>query len=382
MRYVLRLNVLVLLLFLSATPAFAEESLTLSPIPPPLRSDLPDSDVEQALIGEADPEAGLDADIRSELGDYSADAPAQFGSTLGRLLQKALKDWNLLGLRDCLHTMGIVLAAAVFCTLMPEREGASRFVSGAACVAVTAACIGDLRSMIGLGTQTVDQIHRYVRLLLPGMTALMVASGSAAEAGALCGGASVFFDILIAAMSGLFVPLIHLHAALCAGDALMEKSGLGKVREFLKWLITAGMRWMFIGFSAFLTLTGLFSNAVDAQKLKATRAAISGMVPVVGGLVSDASQSLLAAAGMIKNAVGVYGLLAVLAICLGPFFRLWLQYLCMKLTAALCGLFGSDRVGSLMEKLSESMGMVVGVTGAACVMTVLILALCIRAVSP
>ena len=53
----------------------------------------------------------------------------------------------------------------------------------------------------------------------------------------------------------------------------------------------------------------------------------------------------------------------------------------MKLTAALCGLFGSDRVGALTEKLSESMGMVVGVTGACCLMTLLILALCVRTVS-
>lgn len=380
MRFTLRVILVISILILLPAPVFASQR-TFSPTKQSAHVCSPsESEAEQAIYGSTDPEAGLDDEVRSEIGPFSKDVSSEFSDRLRALLKKALKDWNLLGLRECLHTMGIVLAAAMFCRLTSDLEGAGKFVSAAACMAVTAACVGDLRSMIGLGTQTVSQIHRYVRLLLPGMTALMVTSGSVSGAGTLYAGATVFFDVLIALMSGLLIPMIKLHAVLCAGEALLDQGNLEKLRGFLKWLITVCLRWIFFGFSAFLTLTGLFSEAVDAQKLKAARAAISGLVPVVGGLVSDASQSLLSAAGMMKTAVGVYGMLAVFAICLAPFFRLWLQYLCMKLTAALCGLFGSDRVGSLTEKLSESMGMVVGVTGACCLMTLLILALCVRTV--
>lgn len=382
MRFTLRAVLVFSVLLLLPAPVYASQGAYAPAKESTYAFSPQESEAERALAGTADPEAGLDEEARSAVGPFSTEISSEFSVRLQTLLKKTLKDWNLLGLRECLHTMGIVLAAAVFCRLTSDREGAGKFVSAAACVAVTAACVGDLRSMIGLGTQTVDQIHRYVRLLLPGMTALMVTSGCVSGAGALYAGATLFFDVLIGLMSGLLIPMIRLHAALCAGEALLDRGNLEKLRAFLKWLITVCLRWIFFGFSAFLTLTGLFSEAVDAQKLKAARAAISGFVPVVGSLVSDASQSLLSAAGMMKTAVSVYGMLAVFAICLAPFFRLWLQYLCLKLTAALCGLFGSDRVGSLTEKLSESMGMVVGVTGACCLMTLLILALFIRTVGP
>ena len=40
---------------------------------------------------------------------------------------------------------------------------------------------------------------------------------------------------------------------------------------------------------------------------------------VVGGMVSDASAAVLAAANLIRNCAGVFGLVAVCAICAGPF---------------------------------------------------------------
>ena len=328
------------------------------------------------LIGSTDPEAGLSEAERDLIGAFDPNAAPDVKGILRGLLENL----DVLDLDGCLHLLSLCLAAAILCQVLGQEGESGQLAATAACICVSAACIGGLRSMLADGIETVTRTHEYVRLLLPGMTALLTASGNVSGAGALYSAAAVFFDVLLALLSGVLAPLLPVHAALCVADAILPEHRLGKLRDFLKWLLVTLLKWVLYGFSAFLTATGIFAGAVDAQKLRAARTVISGMSPVVGGLVSEASQSILTAAGTLKNAVGLYGMLAVLAICLGPFLKLWLHYLTLKLAAALCGTVGAGRVSGLLEKLSETMGVLVSMTGVSCVLALLVLVLCVRMV--
>lgn len=360
MKLMTRLLLLCLALFLVVTPAFAEEA-------------------SESLIAGIDPESGLDEEVRDGIGSFDPNAPLRFDQRLLELLGHWLIRSDLLGLRDALRTMGLILCAVMLSSLLDPDTPFGKYASAAACVAITAAIAGDLRSMIGLGTQTVSKLHTYLRLLLPGMVTLMAASGSFTGAGAVSGAATIFFDVLIALMERLLIPLIYVYTALTLADTLLDTGALEKLRELVKWFCMKLIRWTFWGFTVFLSATGLFSGTVDAQKLRSLRSAIAGMIPVVGGLVSGASESVLNAAGMLKSSVGVYGMLAVIGISLGPFLRLWLQYLLLKLTAAICGVFGRSRPANLTDRLSEGFGMLLGITGVCCLLTLLILTLCVRA---
>ncbi len=61
-------------------------------------------------------------------------------------------------------------------------------------------------------------------------------------------------------------------------------------------------------FTGYLTLSGAVSTSADALTVQATRSAV-GAMPVVGRILSDAAGSVLAGAGVVKNAIGVFGLL-------------------------------------------------------------------------
>ncbi|MBQ1734603.1 MAG: stage III sporulation protein AE [Lachnospiraceae bacterium] len=339
-------------------------------------------EITDSMIENVNPEEGLQEDVLDQIGTFSVNHSNSLGKMLSRLLEHAWKDWNLLGLRDCLRSVGIILASAVFCMMLSQDDGGGKILGSAACLAVVGCCITNLHSMIGLGIDTVNKIHAYVKPLLPGLASMIVASGSVSRGHALYGLSAWFLETMIAVISGILVPIIYLHAAMSAAESLLQQSNLSRLRDFLKWLITTGLRWILFGFTGFLTATGLFSGTSDAQKVKAARYALSGMVPVVGSMVSDTSQSVVSAANIIKNSVGTYGMLAVLAICAAPFLQLWIQYFLLKFTAAICGILGADRVAGLIEHLSQSMGMVVGMIGVCCILVLLILALCIMVVSP
>jgi stage III sporulation protein AE len=117
------------------------------------------------------------------------------------------------------------------------------------------------------------------------------------------------------------------------------------------------------GYTAYMTVTGVISGSVDASALKATKLAISSAVPVIGGLLSDASETILVGAGVMKNTVGIYGLFVVISLFIGPFLKIGVQYLLMKITNAVTGVFASKQIVELLNDFTETMGMILSMIG-------------------
>ena len=334
---------------------------------------------EGLLQGAADPEAGLPPEVLEQLGPYSAAEPGDLPGGLWDLVRKALSGTEVLGLRDAVRDLGLLLAAGLLSSLLQTHAGG--FSEAAPCLAVAGICAGGLRSALGLGTRTVEEIHSYLRLLLPGLGTLMAASGRLTGAGAVTAAAMLGFDLLAALLSGLVVPVIGFRAALAAAESIAGLENLEKLRSFLKWAVNGLLKGVFWLFTGLLTMTDLFTGSADARQLRMMRTAISGMIPVLGGMVSDASESLLSAAALLKASTGIYGVFAVFALCLTPFLRIWLRYLALKTAAALSGLFGKGRAADLMEQLAGVLGSLLAAVGIACILALLSLTLCMKTVT-
>ena len=341
---------------------------------------LPVSAAEAELSEYVEPEAGLEDAVLEEIGPYDG-AVEGFGERALGLLKDSLGRLPSLGLREGLRTLGVILAAALFCALLEQGGEGSAMAPLVGGLSIAAACAGPFGSMISLGTETIRDMQHYMSLLLPGISALLAASGGL-SATALTGLGILLLDWLLALVSGLLVPLLYLFLLLATAESALGLSQLEKLRDFVKWLLVTAVKGLMWGYSAVLSLTGLVSANLDGQKLRSLRAVIAGMVPVVGNLVSEASGSLLSAAALLKTGAGLYGMLAVFGIFLGPFLRIGLQFLLLKLGAALCGLFGKGSQSGLVDRLSQAMGLVLALTGLACLFSLMILVLCIRTVIP
>ena len=118
--------------------------------------------------------------------------------------------------------------------------------------------------------------------------------------------------------------------------------------ELLKTVCTKLLTAALLAFTLYLTVGGIFAGTVDSARVRVTKTAISGMIPVVGGIIAEASETVLAGAGLLKGAIGVFGLLGVLALCAYPFLQLGIQYLLYKLTAFLASVIGDTELCGLI----------------------------------
>ena len=118
-----------------------------------------------------------------------------------------------------------------------------------------------------------------------------------------------------------------------------------------------------LAFTLYLSLTAMASDAADAAIVRSAKTAVATMLPVVGSIAGDAGSSLLAAAGMIRRTVGSFGLLAVTSAILAPFLQAGSRYLLLKGAASVSSELAEKRMARLLQRLSESMALMIGCIG-------------------
>jgi stage III sporulation protein AE len=217
--------------------------------------------------------------------------------------------------------------------------------------------------LIGAGAETVAKISDYGKLLLPVMTAAMAAQGGVTGATVLYSGTALFDALLGSLISAVLVPMIYVYLTLSVAEGLLEGDTLKKMRDFVKWLVTWCLKTVLYIFTGYMSITGVLSGVTDKTAMKAAKLTISGAVPVVGGIMADASEAVLISAGVVKSSVGVYGLWAMIAIIIGPFLQIGVQYLLLKGMGAVCGVFSGKKLSALLQDVSSAMGLLLGMTG-------------------
>lgn len=291
-----------------------------------------------------------------------------FGAGLWHVLKSAVSNLQpeiTTAVGTCLGICAIVLLTSI----LNGMPGKSKNVVGFACVlAISTLLMSRTNALITLGSDTVQELSDYGKLLLPVMTGALAAQGGVTGATALYSGSMIFNAVLATLIGKLLLPLIYMFLTLGIACSAIGEELLKKIRDFVKWLMTWGLKTILYVFTGYMTLTGVVSGATDATALKAAKLTISGVVPVVGGILSDASEAVVLGAGVMKSATGVYGVTALLAVCVTPFLQIGIQYLVLKLTAALCGVFGVKQASDIVGDFSSAMGLLLGMTGAVCIM--------------
>ena len=267
----------------------------------------------------------------------------------------------------CLKVLAVVAGLAVFASV-PGKSDAVRL---AGAILVATVLLEPAHALITLGVQTVQELSEYEKLLLPVLTAALAAQGSVGASAALYAGTAAFNALLSNLISSVLVPFIYLYLVLAVAHGAVGEGLLKKMQNSVRSVAVWGLKTILYVYTGYITITGVVSGTTDASMLKAAKLTISGAVPVVGGILSDASEAVLVSAAVVKNAAGVYGLLAVLALWIGPFLRIGAHYLLIKAVGAVSGVFGIDSVSGIIDAFASAMGLLLAMTGTVCLMLII-----------
>ena len=326
----------------------------------------------------------LDA-LQDAAGGYLPDGALEAGISLDEGLQTILDTGSgqISGVvRKAVRSGVLLLTVVLLCGLAEGLYGGmgvsqtTDVVAIVGALAITAVAVADANSLIGMGREALEQMETFSKILLPTITAAGSPSGAVARQLATM----LFSDILITLINRLLLPLVYTYIAACVAYAAVGNEGLKRIAGTLKWVVTSVLTVVLLVFVGYLTVSGVIAGSTDAVTVKAAKFTMSSLVPVVGGILSDAAETVLAGAGILKNAVGVFGMLAVLCMCVAPFLQLGIHYLTYKVTSALSATVSSGRVAGLIDQIGGAFGLVLGMTGASALLLLISMVSAITAV--
>ncbi len=329
----------------------------------------------------------LPSDTQKILSKIDPESGAGFETGVASILEYGQKELNNIWKQifGCGTALLLVVLLCDGAKLLYFKEKDSRIlqcatITGALSIVLLSA--GSMSDMIGLGVETIYTMNDFSKALLPLLGTACAATGSITSAAVREITTTLFADMLITIISTLLVPLIHIYIGAIAANAVLQQNSLKNIAKWIKKAITWFLTILLTAFTAYLTISGVVSGSADATALKITKVAISGAIPVVGGIMSDTASTILAGAAILKNTIGVFGMLAIFALCITPFLQIGLQYLMYKVAAFLAETVDQTGLSSLMNDIGGAFGMVLGMTGACAMLLIISIITAISAVIP
>lgn len=201
--------------------------------------------------------------------------------------------------------------------------------------------------------EAIEMMKGFMIALLPLMLGMMASFGNVIAV-------SFFHPIIIFLInfSGILVstfilPLLFLSAMLLIVSSLSENY---KVTHLANLFKTVGLGALGIFLTIFLgviSVQGTASAIQDGLAMKTAKFVTGNFIPVVGRTFTDAADTILSASLVLKNAVGMAGLLVILLIVLFPALKIAAVALIYKIAAAALQPIGGGPVITALNTISN-----------------------------
>lgn len=283
---------------------------------------------------------------------------AQTGDTGTAVLEALLSREGLAGLlteqikaagATALLLMGVLLTGSVTAALTEGKDERVAETAGLACRCfLLLIMFGTFLTLAKTAAACISSVSNFMELASPALMTLLTALGGTASAGVFQPAMALLCTTVTETVVGVIVPLTLCGGVIGVIDKLSPGMRIGELSALLKgvskWTVGA-LTTLYLGATA---IRGMTAASFDGVSLRAARYAAGAAVPMFGGLVTGAFDTMLGCAALVKNALGVTAILLCAGMIALPMLKLLGFQLMLRLTAAVAQpLSGSAQAGML-----------------------------------
>ncbi len=205
---------------------------------------------------------------------------------------------------------------------------------------------------VGAVKEILNGVVTFVRLYIP---TYILAVGSASGAAS----ASVYYQLLLVAVYliewgylTVLVPFVYVYVLLTVMNGIWMEEKLALLLELSEKVIKGSLKasiWLITGFSL---LQSMVSPVIDSLQSSAVKKALSAM-PGVGGLTEGMFEMVLGSAVLVRNSLGLFMTMTLIALCAAPILKIALTACVIKLSAALIGIVSDKRLTNCASRVGE-----------------------------
>lgn len=251
-----------------------------------------------------------------------------------------------------------------------ENKSVSKIAFYVQYILIVTIILTNFSSIIQSIKESVNNMNSFTNMLVPIMMTLIITTGSVTTA-SIIQPIIVFMITMIGNfINNIAIPLILVSTALGIVSKISDKIQVGRLAKQIKsstiWIIGI----ILTIFVTVVSVNGNLSSSVDAVTAKTAKAAVSNLIPVVGKILGDAVDSVIGCSNILKNAIGIIGVVVVIAISIMPIVKLLLLMGIYYLGAAICEPIADTKIVQLLDQMGDTFKVLLALV---CSMSVMII---------
>ncbi|MBR1925863.1 MAG: hypothetical protein IJ837_03300 [Clostridia bacterium] len=289
-------------------------------------------------------------------GDFQNDYQSFFGALFSTFFSDILKFLPLL--------ITIVIIT-VLCNIIGSfkssvsQNGVSQIINFVCFGVASLIIISVVVSLFGTVKSSLKTMQTEMNIIFPILLTCLASVGGSVSVGIFQPVVAILANIVVNVFVFVVMPIFVFMFVLNIINNFSDSIKLNKLISFL----SSALKWICgISFSVFLgaiSLQGIVAGSFDSVSIKATKFALKSYVPILGGYLSDGFNIAMAGSVLIKNAVGVSGILLICSSVIIPIISIICFMLLLKLTAGILEPIGDSTIPNFLYQVSKTLSLLI-----------------------
>lgn len=318
-----------------------------------LNSDIDYSEIQSVL------DDVLEGDDTLNFSDYVGDLirgeePLSFGGVARKLKDSATNEL-MANMKSLTKLIAIAIIAAVFTNFSYTFQNSQVAETGfyVTYLLMFGILAATFMSATSLAANTLDKILDFMKVLVPTYSMSVAFCTGTSSSLFIYQGILALVTLVDVILVKVIIPLTNIYMMAVLANNFSKEDMLSKVSDLLATVIRWILKTMLAVVIGIGTVQSLIAPAIDQMKRSTVINAASG-IPAIGGLLSGAAETVLGAGVLLKNAIGVVGMVAVIIVCLVPLIKLGIYVLIFKVGSAAIQPISDKRMINCVSGTSEA----------------------------
>ncbi|KOP63936.1 stage III sporulation protein AE [Bacillus sp. FJAT-18019] len=236
-----------------------------------------------------------------------------------------------------------------------EKSTVSRVAYTICYMVVLVIAVNSFNIAIGYARDAITQMIDFMMAMLPLLFALMASMGNVVTVSVAHPLVIFMVHTVGTLISTIVFPLLFFSALLHLVSSLSEKYKLTQLGNLLRGISMGVLGVLLTVFLGVISVQGLTSSVTDGVTIRAAKYVTGNFVPVVGKMFADATDTVISASLLVKNSIGLAGVIIILFLCAFPAIKILTLALIYNVAAAVMQPLGDTPIGTCLQMIGKTM---------------------------
>lgn len=262
------------------------------------------------------------------------------------------------------HLMGTLIALAMLCAILRNMQNAfentniAKVTYSVIYLVLISIAVRSFSLALNVGKATIDRMVSFIQALMPIILTLLASIGGITSTAIF--NPLIFTSIAIAStwIKNILLPIIFFASVLGVISNISTRFNVSFLATFLKQICVFLLGLFMSVFLGVLAVNGAASATLDGVSIRTAKFASKNFIPVVGGIFSDTVDTVVGCSLILKNAVGLFGLLVVLLITIFPVIKILSLVFIYKLSGVIIQPVGEEFIVKCLNDMANSLTLI------------------------